>query len=103
MRRIFSWLLQAIGIVSVGLFVRYRRGHSMLDPFFFIPFACLSVVLAGAILAGLWKRRGDPPRVQVYSAVARACGWMSMILAVSLASLNLMPWRGEWALPEWTT
>ena len=75
----------------------------MLDPFFFIPFACMSVILVGPILMKIQRRSKAPLTVQVRQAVTRACGSMALILLVSILSLNLMPWRGEWSLPEWTT
>jgi len=103
MRLLFSCLFQAVGIVSVGLFVHSRQGPSMLDPFFFIPFACMSVILVGPILMKIQRRSKAPLTVQVRQAVTRACGSMALILLVSILSLNLMPWRGEWSLPEWTT
>src|SRR5258707_676417 len=43
-------VFQALGILLVGMLVRYRQGPSMFDPFFFIPFSCLSVILVGPIL-----------------------------------------------------
>src|SRR6266571_733150 len=96
-------LFQALGILTVGMLVRYRQGPSMFDPFFFIPFACLSVILVGPILTEIRRRSQASATVQVRQAVTRACGCMSLILLVSILSLNLMPWRGEWTLPEWTT
>jgi len=103
MKQLFSFLFQAVGILSVGLFLRNRLGPSMFDPFFFIPFACLSVILVGAILTEIRRLSRDSVIVQVRQAVTRACGCMSLILLVSVLTLNLMPWRGEWSLPEWTT
>ena len=103
MRRLFSSLLQVLGILLVGLFVGFRLGPSMLDPFFFIPFTCFSAILAGPILTEVSRRNKGSIAVQVRLAVTRACVCMSLILIVSLLSLNLMPWGGEWLLPEWTT
>jgi drug/metabolite transporter (DMT)-like permease len=103
MTRVFSSLFQVIGILSVGLFVRYRLGSAMFDPFFFIPFACLSAILAGPLLTKSYAQSQAPISVQVRKAVTRACAWMSLILLVSILSLNLMPWSGGWLLPEWTT
>src|SRR5712692_726851 len=103
MKQLFSFLFQAVGILSVGLFLRNRLGPSMFDPFFFIPFACLSVILVGAILTEIRRRSQARLTVQVRQAVTRAFVCMSLILLVSVLTLNLMPWRGEWSLPEWTT
>jgi len=75
----------------------------MLDPFFFIPFACMSMILVGPILMKIQRRSQAPLTVQVRQAVTRACASMALILLVSILSLNMMPWRGEWSLPEWTT
>ncbi len=79
-------------IVLLGLFVRYWRGYSMLDPFFFIPFACLSVILVGPLVM---------QRKEVKRPVLLACGSACGILLVAVAALNL-PWQGVWLLPEWT-
>jgi len=103
MKRFFSSLFQVIGILSVGLFVRFRMGPSMFDPFFFIPFSCFSASLAGPLLIKLNGRSKEPVPVQVRRAVTRACVWMLLILVISVVSLNLARWRGEWLLPEWTT
>ena len=103
MKRIFSTLFQAMGILCVGLFVRYRTGPSMLDPFFFIPFACLSAILVGPLLLKLNEQSEEPVPIQLRRAVMRACVWMLLILLVSILSLNLAPWNGVWLLPEWTT
>src|SRR5882724_10015698 len=103
MKQLFSSLFQAVGILSVGLFVRNRQGPSMFDPFFFIPFACLSVILVGPILTEIRRRSHTSMTVQVRLAVTRACGCMSLILLTSILSFNLLPWRGQWTLPEWAT
>ena len=103
MKRIFSTLFQAIGILSVGLFVRYRTGPAMFDPFFFIPFACLSAILVGPLLLKLHEQSEEPVPIQLRRAVTRACIWMLLILLVSILSLNLAPWSNGWLLPEWTT
>jgi len=102
MKRIFSTLFQALGILSVGLFVRYRTGPSMFDPFFFIPFACLSAILVGPLLLKLYEQSEEPVPIQLRSAVTRACIWMLLILLVSIVSLNLPPWSEGWLLPAWT-
>jgi len=96
-------LFQALGILAVGMFVRYRQGPSMFDPFFFIPFSCLSVILVGPILIELRRRSSDPVIMQVRRAVTNACASMALVLLFCVLSINLAPWRGEWSLPEWTT
>src|SRR5437667_5417715 len=103
MKRFLSSMFQGIGILSVGLFVRYRMGSSMFDPFFFIPFSCFSAVLAGPLLIRRHEQSEEPVQAQVRWAVTRACAWMALILLVSVISLNLMPWSGGWLLLEWTT
>src|SRR2546425_9238235 len=103
MRCFFSSLFQVIGILFVGLLVRYRQGASMFDPFFFIPFACFSAILVGPILTRLHERGERPVFVQVRTAVTRACLWISLILLVSILSINLMPRSGGWLLPDWAT
>jgi hypothetical protein len=59
----------------------------MLDPFFLIPFACLSIIMI-------------PNRTRVLPAVFRACGTVFCIVSVALIALNL-PWEGTLLLPEW--
>lgn len=80
-------ILQFLPAVLLGVFVRYWRGFSMLDPFFLIPFSCLSVMLV-------------PRRTGVVMAVVRACGAMFVIILTALIALNL-PWEGTLLLPEW--
>ena len=84
MGRVFVQILPA---VALGLFVRYWRGFSMLDPFFLIPFACLSIIMI-------------PNRTRVVPAVIRACATVFCIVSVALIALNL-PWEGTLLLPEW--
>src|SRR3954447_15684040 len=96
-------LYQALGILTVGMLVRYRQGPSMLDPFFFIPFSCLSVILVGPMLTELRRRGKDTVAVQIRQAVTGACASMALVLLFCVLSINLAPWRGEWSLPEWTT
>lgn len=64
----------------------------MLDPFFFIPFACLSVILVGPMVMQEKK---------VWRPVLLSCASAWAILLVAVAALNL-PWEGGWLLPEWT-
>jgi hypothetical protein len=103
MRRFFSVLGQTLGILFVALFVRFRQGASMFDPFFFIPLACFSAILAGPILIGLRRESREPATLLVRRAVTGACACMLAILAASILALNLLPWTGGWLLPEWTT
>src|SRR6185436_4187366 len=103
MKQILSRLFQAMGILSVGLFVRYWAGAAMLDPFFFIPFACLSAILVGPLLIKLYEESEEPVAIQLRKAVTRACVWMLLILLVSVLALNLAPWSGVWLFPAWTT
>lgn len=93
---------QAFAAVLLGLLVRGWRGYSLLDPFFFIPFACLSAVLAGPVLADLRKKQNGPILPLVATAVARSCGSVLLMLAVALVALNY-PWYETWLLPEWST
>jgi hypothetical protein len=94
---------QIFAVVLLGLLVRAWRGFSMLDPFFFIPFACLSMVLAGPMFLALVRKehRGAVLR-QVAKAVLRACGAVGVMLAVPLVALNY-PWYETWLLPQWPT
>ncbi len=103
MRKLFSILLQVTAVVFVALLVRLQQGASMFDPFFFIPFACLSAILAGPILIGLHRESRDSMPILVRRAVIRACSWMLAILAASVLAFNLLPWTGAWLFPEWTT
>ncbi len=96
-------LFQALGILTVGMLVRYRQGPSMFDPFFFIPFSCLSVILVGPILIELRRRSKDAVTIQIRRAVTNACASMALVLLFCVLSINLAPWRGEWILPELTT
>jgi hypothetical protein len=94
---------QIMAACLFGLLVRGWRGFSMLDPFFFIPFACLSAVLVGPMFLDLRRKRpGGPVLAQVAKAVLQACGSVGIMLAVSLAALNY-PWYETWLLPQWPT
>lgn len=64
----------------------------MLDPFFFIPFACLSVILVGPAVMQEKK---------VWRPVLLSCASAWAILLVAIAALNV-PWEGGLLLPEWT-
>ena len=87
----------------IGLFIRYWRGFSMLDPFFFIPFACLAAILAGPTLLDLARRKPAQPMLRrVLEATARSSGAVLLMLVIALVSLNY-PWHDKWLLPEWST
>jgi hypothetical protein len=94
---------QVLAAVLLGLLVRAWRGFSMLDPFFFIPFACLSVVLAGPMFVDLRRKDQSGPLLrQLTRAVVLACGSVGIMLAVPLVTLNY-PWSETWLLPQWPT
>lgn len=94
---------QIVPAVLLGFLVRLWRGFSMLDPFFLIPFACLSAVLAGPIFLDLWKKQQNRTMVgKIAGAVIRSCGSITIILAVPLVILNY-PWYETWLLPQWPT
>jgi hypothetical protein len=103
MRKFFSVLWQTLGVLFVALFVRFRQGASMFDPFFFIPLACFSAVLVGPVLIRLRRDSREPVTLQVGRAVACASAWMLAILTASVLAVNLLPWTGGWLFPEWTT
>jgi len=87
----------------IGLFLRYWRGFSMLDPFFLIPFACLSAILAGPTLLDLARKKPTQPTLRrVIEASARASGSVLLMLAIAVVSLNY-PWHDKWLLPEGST
>lgn len=75
----------------------------MLDPFFFIPFACLSAVLAAPILIDLRGKEKNAPILRlVTKSVARACASVAVMLGAPLIALNY-PWNETWVLPQWST
>lgn len=83
---------QLLAAVLVGVFVSVWRGISMLDPFFFLPFACLSAVLAGPMMIARTR--------SAFHIAARACVTMALIVAISLVAMNY-PWNETWYWPEW--
>src|SRR5437870_1608423 len=92
-----------LAAVLLGLLVRAWRGFYMLDPFFLIPFACLSAVLAGPMFLDQWRKEPHGPLLrQVGRAVLPACGSVGITLAVPLIALNY-PWYETWLLPQWPT
>jgi len=96
-------VVQIGAAVWIGFFIRFWRGFSMLDPFFLIPFACLSAILAGPTLLELARKKPTQQMLQrVLEAAARASGSVLLMLAIALASLNY-PWHEKWLLPEWST
>jgi hypothetical protein len=94
-------LPQAAAAVLLGVVVRRWRGFLMLDPFFFLPFACASVILVGPYLAELHRKKtGGSAAQQVQASVLRACGLIAGSMIVSLILLNV-PWHGSPLLPGW--
>lgn len=94
---------QVFAAIMLGLFIRNWRGLSMIDPFFLIPFACLSALLAGPTLAALRRKNpAYPVLLQVAQAVVRSCGSIAIMLGLPLIILNY-PWTETWLLPEWPT
>ena len=82
--------------IGIGVMIAAQLGPAMVDPLFFIPFACLSAFLAGQSVAT--EPLMTPPRIGL--AVLRSCGFMAATLAVGLALVNLDPPR---RLPDWQT
>src|ERR1041385_2389294 len=92
---------QLSGAILLGVLVRIWRGFSMLDPLFFIPFACLSALLAVPMFLDERRREPDTPVLRhVIRAVGSACGLVGVMLAAPLLALNY-PWNDTWFLPEW--
>ncbi len=92
-RRIFVWALRAGGVCVVADLIADRRGFTLVDPYFFIPFACLSAAIAGPLAAA---KAGS-----VWASVLQACSIPAAILAASLSLLNLAAPHGIWVFPEW--
>src|SRR5581483_5050711 len=67
--------IQCIAMALVAVFLADRRGFSLFDPLFLIPFACLAALLVAPILVTM-HRAGDQRRafVRIGIAVGRACG-----------------------------
>jgi hypothetical protein len=98
-----SAVIQSVAALVLGLFVRQWRGFSMLDPFFFIPFACLSAVLAGPIVVDLRRKQPVIPALRhAAEAALRSVFSIALATVASIAALNY-PWTDSWLLPEWTT
>lgn len=87
------WLFSIVGAIAIGVLIATQLGSAMLDPLFFIPFACLSAFLAGQSVA-------ESKSCQIGLAVLRSTSFMAAVLGVSLALLNLDPPR---RLPDWQT
>ena len=95
--------LNVVAAAALGLFVRFWRGYSMLDPFFLIPFACLSAILAGPIVLELRaKTPAKPVLRQAAEAALRAFALIALTLAVAVVGFNY-PWRDGWMAPDWAT
>jgi hypothetical protein len=95
--------VNVVAAAALGLFVGFWRGYSMLDPFFLIPFACLSAILAGPIVIELRAKTPTKPVLrQAGEAALRAFALIALILAVAVVSFNY-PWRDAWVAPDWAT
>lgn len=101
MKRALSSIAQIGAVFAISLVLVLKQGLSVCDPFFLLPFGTFSAVLAGPIAiesigrdspGGLWGL--------LIRAVAKACGILAMILALSLAMANWLLWRGAVALPH---
>ena len=77
------WLFSIAGAIGIGVMIAAQLGPAMVDPLFFIPFACLSAFLAGQSVAT------EPLTPRIGLAVLRSCGFMAATLAVGLALVNL--------------
>ena len=93
-----SLLLQAIGILALGVFVGFWRSFSLLDPFFLIPFLSCAAVLVGPIVVAGFISYSDPVELLVH-AVLRACVSTLLAFLIALLWLNYQ-WAGELLLPD---
>lgn len=82
--------MRTAAILTIALFLTAERGPTLLDPFFFIPFSCLAVFLAGPIAV----------RRRVVVAVLEACGNMAAILFVSVWLVRLTASDGMTVTPS---
>ena len=90
-RRTLSWLVHIAGALLVAGLITEWRGFTLFDPYFFIPFACLSAMVAPTIVAA---KPGHLIR-----AVLQACAAPAIILALSVGLLNLAAPPKIWAFP----
>lgn len=93
LRRILRWVVHTVGALVVAGLITEWRGFSLFDPYFFVPFACLSAMLASTIVAS------GP--VSLRRAVPQACAVPAVILALSIGLLNLAAPAGIWVSPHW--
>ena len=91
-RRILKWLVHAAGALFVAGLITEWRGFTLFDPYFFIPFACLSATIVPAIVSA---RPGILIR-----PIFEACAVTAIILALSVGLLNLAAPHGIWAYPS---
>ena len=83
--RMGAGIMQAAGIIAVGVFVASWWGYGLLNPLFFTGFGGVSLLLAGpALLASC----AQTVVRKIGIAVARASGATALILATSLVALN---------------
>jgi hypothetical protein len=100
LRTAFRLLAQAILIMAISVFVLVQRGTTMCDPFFLLPLSLFSALLAGPILLEQFRKHPNRSSAMLVSgAAARASGAVLLILALSLALVNLASWYGHVLLP----
>ncbi len=87
-------VLSAAVAIALGVMIAAQLGPAMVDPMFFIPFACLSAFLAGQSAA-------STPPATTGRAVLGSTAFMALTLAISLAIVNLDPPRNRF--PDWRT
>ena len=85
------WVVRIAGTVFVADLIADRRGFTMFDPYFFIPFACLSVIFVAPVVtftaAGFAR------------VLLPALAMPAAMLACALLLLNLAAPPGIWAFP----
>jgi hypothetical protein len=87
MKAALVWTIRIAGALFVADLIADRRGFTLLDPWFFTPFACLSALLV--------TRKAAMKR-----AVLEACAAPLAILALALGLLNAAAPPGIWAFPS---
>jgi hypothetical protein len=91
---------QMVLILAVSIFVLMKRGATMCDPFFLLPFSLFSALLAGPILIDKCRQYPNRPAGMLVSgAAAQSSGAVLLILALSLALVNLAVWHGHVLIP----
>lgn len=78
-----AFLIAIAAALVFGVLIAAQLGPAMLDPMFFIPFACLSAFFVG---------QSDT----VWKAMLRALGMMAGVLTIALVLINLDPPRDRW-------